>query len=97
MTGEPLSGIEAVSEYLEETREDRPSLIPGEPCGAPKCAASTGWFDTKFYAEVSEPVLTEKVDPPLPAARGGRRFARHEPGALGPHASQGASRLYRRA
>ena len=20
-----------------------------------------GWFDTKFYAEVSEPVLTEKV------------------------------------
>jgi hypothetical protein len=21
----------------------------------------TGWFDTKFYAEVSEPIITEKI------------------------------------
>src|SRR4051794_28274338 len=26
---EPLSGIEAITEYLEETRGERPSLIPG--------------------------------------------------------------------
>lgn len=77
--GEPLSGIEAVSEYLEETREDRPSLIPGTPLQRAEIRRLTGWFDTKFYAEVSEPVLTEKAIRrflPREAGGGGMNTAR---------------------
>ena len=39
----------------------------------------TGWFDTKFYAEVSEPVITEKVIRrflPREAGGGGMDMAR---------------------
>jgi glutathione S-transferase len=59
--GSAVNGIEAMSEYLEETRNGSISLIQGDAKGRAEVRRLTGWFDTKFYAEVSEPVLTEKV------------------------------------
>ena len=59
--GAVVSGIEALSEYLEETRTERVSLIAGNARERAEIRRLTGWFDTKFYAEVSEPALTEKV------------------------------------
>lgn len=59
--GSAVSGVEALSEYLEETRNGATSLIPGNARGRAEVRRLVGWFDTKFYAEVAEPVLTEKV------------------------------------
>ena len=47
----------------------------------------TGWFDTKFYAEVSEPIITEKII---------RRFMTRETGGGAPDMARvryGLSRL----
>ena len=71
----PLSGIEAITEYLEETKATRVSLIPGDAFERAEVRRITGWFDGKVYAEVSEPVLTEKVI---------RRFLRRDRGGGGP-------------
>ena len=57
----PVCGIEAIGEYLEETKGSRHKLIPGDAFERAEVRRLAGWFDTKFYAEVSEPVLTEKV------------------------------------
>jgi len=59
--GSAVNGIEALSEYLEETRNGSISLIQGDAKGRAEVRRIVGWFDTKFYAEVAEPVLTEKV------------------------------------
>jgi glutathione S-transferase len=59
--GTPVSGIEAITEYLEETAGKSAPLIPGDARARAEVRRLIGWFDTKFYAEVSEPVLTEKV------------------------------------
>ena len=56
-----LSGIEAITEYLEEAKATRISLIPGDVFERAEVRRLAGWFDSKFYAEVSEPLLTEKV------------------------------------
>ena len=61
--------------YLEETKATRVSLIPGDAFERAEVRRITGWFDGKFYAEVSEPVLTEKVI---------RRFLRRDRGGGGP-------------
>ena len=71
----PLSGIEAITEYLEETKAARVSLIPGDAFERAEVRRLAGWFDGKFYAEVSEPLLTEKVI---------RRFLKREMGGGGP-------------
>jgi glutathione S-transferase len=57
----PVCGVEAIAEYLEETKGRRISLIPGDVFERAEVRRIVGWFDTKFYAEVSEPVITEKV------------------------------------
>jgi glutathione S-transferase len=59
--GAPVSGIEAITEYLEETQPGGKSLIPGEVSARAEVRRLAGWFDTKFYAEVSEPIITEKI------------------------------------
>jgi glutathione S-transferase len=59
--GSAVSGVEALGEYLEETRKGSTSLIQGDAKGRAEVRRLVGWFDTKFYAEVAEPVLTEKV------------------------------------
>ena len=71
----PLCGIEAISEYLEETKSSRISLLPGDAFERAEVRRLTGWFDGKFYTEVTEPMLTEKVI---------RRFMRRENGGGGP-------------
>jgi glutathione S-transferase len=71
----PLSGIEAITEYLEETKAGRVSLIPGDAFARAEVRRLAGWFDGKFYAEVSEPLLTEKVI---------RRFLQRARGGGGP-------------
>jgi glutathione S-transferase len=59
--GTAVCGIEAITEYLEETLGRSGPLIPGDARARAEVRRLIGWFDTKFYAEVSEPVLTEKV------------------------------------
>lgn len=71
----PLSGIEAITEYLEETKSTRVRLIPGDAFERAEVRRLAGWFDIKFYAEVSEPLLTEKVI---------RRFLKRDRGGGGP-------------
>ena len=59
--GAPINGIEAITEYLEETRAENAKLIPGATRERAEARRLAGWFDTKFYAEVSEPIITEKI------------------------------------
>lgn len=60
-SGIAVSGIEAISEYLEETMGSAKPLIPGSALARAEVRRLVGWFDVKFYTEVTEPVLTEKV------------------------------------
>jgi glutathione S-transferase len=60
-SGVAVSGIEAISEYLEETVGTARPLIPGSALARAEVRRLVGWFDVKFYTEVTEPVLTEKV------------------------------------
>lgn len=60
-SGLAVAGAEAVSEYLEETLGAERSLIPGNALARAEVRRLVAWFDVKFYAEVSEPVLSEKV------------------------------------
>jgi glutathione S-transferase len=60
-TSSPVCGAEAIGEFLEETKATRTSLIPGDAYERAEVRRLVSWFDTKFYAEVSEPVITEKV------------------------------------
>lgn len=73
--GITVCGIEALGEYLEETRGGKTDLLPGKPIARAEIRRLTGWFDTKFYTEVSEPLITEKVV---------RRFLAREAGGGGP-------------
>ena len=85
--GAPVSGIEAITEYLEETRSTAVNLIPGPASAKAEVRRLTGWFDTKFYAEVSEPIITEKII---------RRFMTRETGGGAPDMARvryGLSRL----
>ncbi len=70
-----VSGIEAITEYLEETRAEARKLIPGNATQRAEVRRLTGWFDTKFYAEASEPIITEKII---------RRFMTRETGGGAP-------------
>ena len=60
-SGIAISGAEAVTDYLEETVGTERSLIPGNAIARAEVRRLMAWFDVKFYAEVTEPVLTEKV------------------------------------
>ena len=56
------SGIEAVSEYLEETRSGfSGSLLGTTPGTRAEARRMAAWFDGKFFHEVAGMVLTEKV------------------------------------
>jgi glutathione S-transferase len=60
-SGLAVCGIEALSEYLEETRGQRYSLLPGSAMARAEIRRLVAWFDVKFYTEVTEPLLSEKV------------------------------------
>ncbi len=55
------------------------ALIPGDAFERAEVRRLVGWFDVKFYAEVSEPILTEKVI---------RRYLSREAGGGGPDMSR---------
>lgn len=71
-SGLAVAGAEAVSEYLEETLGSTRSLIPGNALARAEVRRLVAWFDVKFYSEVTEPVLTEKVIRRFVASTSGR-------------------------
>lgn len=70
-----ICGMEAIGEFLEETRNRAVSLIPGDAVERAEVRRLVGWFDVKFYAEVSEPIVSEKIV---------RRFLAREQGGGAP-------------
>ena len=60
-SGAAVCGVEALGEYLEEREGLGPSLLPGNTLQRAEIRRLVAWFDVKFYTEVSEPLLTEKV------------------------------------
>lgn len=74
-----VAGIEAISEYLEETRVPAGSgrsLLGQTPMERAEVRRLVAWFDVKFHREVSRQLLIEKVD---------RRFAPPERGGGPPN------------
>jgi glutathione S-transferase len=59
--GFAICGPEAITEYLEETKGSGKPLLPGNAVARAEIRRLVSWFDVKFYTEVTEPVLTEKV------------------------------------
>lgn len=60
--GTVACGVEAVSEYLEETRASQKlSLLGRSPAQRAETRRLLAWFDRKFHADVSGPLLAEKV------------------------------------
>jgi glutathione S-transferase len=60
-SGMAICGSEALAEYLEETRGARYSLLPGSALQRAEIRRLVAWFDVKFYSEVTEPLISEKV------------------------------------
>ncbi len=56
-----IIGARAILEYLEETAPE-PPLLPGDPVARAEARRLADWFDRKFDAEVSGPILYEKVE-----------------------------------
>ncbi len=77
--GAAITGVEAVSEYLEETRTSkggRGSLLGATPVQRAETRRLIAWFDVRFFREVGRPILTEKIE---------RRFAKPEQGGGAPN------------
>jgi glutathione S-transferase len=73
-----VPGANVIAEYLDETRGlglDR-RLLPEDPAGRVEARRLADWFNHKFYAEVTEPLLVEKVY---------KRFMRREQGGGAPN------------
>ena len=60
-SGAAICGVEALSEYLEERGAVEKSLLLGNALQRAEIRRLVAWFDVKFYTEVTEPLLTEKV------------------------------------
>ncbi|MEP6828269.1 MAG: glutathione S-transferase family protein [Aestuariivirga sp.] len=60
-SGTAICGVEALSEYLEERAPSEKTLLPGSVSQRAEIRRLVAWFDVKFYTEVTEPLLTEKV------------------------------------
>jgi glutathione S-transferase len=63
-TGPPVPGAGVIAEYLDETRgpllEDR-RLLPEDSASRVEVRRLVGWFLDKFYAEVTEALVMERV------------------------------------
>ena len=59
--GTVACGIDAVAEYLEETRGARVTLLGRKPAERAETRRLVAWFDRRFMADVTGPVLAEKV------------------------------------
>ena len=72
-----VPGATTIAEYLDETRGlglDR-RLLPERPGERVEARRLTEWFNAKFYQEVSEPLVNEKIY---------KRFMRSEHGGGAP-------------
>ncbi|MBT3330264.1 MAG: glutathione S-transferase family protein [Rhodospirillaceae bacterium] len=58
--GAVLSDSQAIVEYLEECHPE-PNLMGHDPIDRAECRRLIAWFDGKFYNEVSEFLLREKL------------------------------------
>jgi glutathione S-transferase len=71
----PVPGAAIITEYLTETRGEAVALyrlMPREPSGRVEIRRLTGWFNDKFFEEVSGPLVMERIYKRyIPAARGG--------------------------
>ena len=59
-----MPGAAVIAEYLDESLGEtlgEHRLLPETPRRGSKCAASFNWFAQKFYGEVSNWLVTEKV------------------------------------
>jgi glutathione S-transferase len=78
--GAVACGIEAVSEYLEETRAEEKGSLWGEtPAARAEARRLAAWFDRRFNDEVTAPLIEEKVT---------RRFLPREAGGGPPDMSR---------
>lgn len=89
--GQVVAGIQALSEYLDELAAAKGGrrLIPGQVHERAEVRRLIEWFDVKFHAEVTWPVVHEKIDkrfmaidaggggPNMDAVRAGRHNVRH--------------------
>lgn len=62
--GQVVPGANVIAEYLDETRglvlgDHR--LLPEDPAGRVEVRRLMNWFHVKFYMEVGEPLLFEKI------------------------------------
>jgi len=60
----PIPGAAIIAEYLDETRGDKLGpgrLLPREPGERIEVRRLMSWFHDKFFAEVSGPLVTERV------------------------------------
>ena len=76
----PVPGAAIIAEYLDETRgaelaERR--LMPPEPGARVEVRRLTHWFNDKFFAEVTGPLVMERIYKRYMPAATGRRSARH--------------------
>ncbi|MDF3606928.1 glutathione S-transferase family protein [Paracoccus sp. DMF-8] len=60
MDGRLLAESQAICEYLDETYPI-PALMPTAPADRYEVRRLCAWFDDKFNAEVTQPVMTERV------------------------------------
>ncbi len=74
--GQPaIPGAAIIAEYIEETRPpsvDEDRLLPASPGQRVEVRRLASWFNDKFHAEVSGPLITERVyKRHMTAAQGG--------------------------
>lgn len=70
-----VAGVEAIGEYLEETRESRGverTLLSEKPDRRAEVRRLVAWFDVKFNNEVTKNLVVEKVDRKFAARLAGR-------------------------
>ncbi len=62
--GPAIPGAQVIAEYLEETRErmhDDRKLMPRDPGARAEVRRLSAWFHDKFFAEVSGPLINERI------------------------------------
>lgn len=63
-SGPPVPGAAIIAEYLDETRGlalGPHRLLSEQPAGRVEVRRLMSWFNDKFFAEVSEPLVTERI------------------------------------
>lgn len=58
--GRVIADSQAIVEYLDEAY-DGPSLIGDDPAARAECRRLVAWFDQKFFHEVTDYLVTEKL------------------------------------